>query len=178
MKKVFLYTIALIVVNLTVKMIMLNAQEILQKDSISTDNLIHILIEQNQNNNGVVNLHVVNLQKDTIFLRSSFFLDEPQRPSHILIYSCFQDDVTDSLTCNWGTLPLLDSKSTIIEIDNRRSVIEPEKNMLIEIPVRREYIGTEIYFKVQFLLSFNKEAFIVKKETNKIFLPQKKEKFE
>ena len=141
--------------------------------SINIDDVIAVHIEQNMNiereYRHSINLFIHNQQLDTIRIRSSFVLDEPQMPSHILVYSC--KDVKDSLICDYDwSRPGGHIEPLVVEYSNRRMFIAPKNTVSLEIPIRNDYAETEIYFKVQILVVYQEKAYFFIKETNKIFL--------
>jgi hypothetical protein len=144
-----------------------------QIDSI--DKKITVWIEQDKEKEHIIKLFVRNEQLDTLVLRSSFTLDNPQRISHILIYSCERIIELDSVVCDWRE-PSIEEGETLIEYANRKVFI-PTKNVVsFEIPIRRSYIETEVYFKVKLLFIYKKNVFVFEKETNKIYVERLNEK--
>ena len=140
----------------------------------STDStVISVHIEQNMNSKSEylysVNLFIHNPQSDTIIIRSSFFIDEPQKPSHILVYSCKQTE--DSLVCDFD-LPKswVNLEPFVVEYFNRRLSIPPNDIISLEIPIRDDYVETEVYLKVQILVLYQRNVYIFRKKTNKIFI--------
>ncbi|MDR3235773.1 MAG: hypothetical protein LBT48_03485 [Prevotellaceae bacterium] len=136
-------------------------------DNVNQEDLISIWIAQNENNENIVNLFIQNQQLDTIFLRSSFAIDNPRNSSYILVYSCNYIMDTDSVICNWQ-YPDMEEGDILIEYANRKLFIHPKDVVSLEIPIRSNYIETEVYFKVRFLLIYDKKTYFFEKETNKI----------
>jgi hypothetical protein len=144
------------------------------KDSILSVDMIDIQIIQSKEIEHVVKLYIQNQQTDTIMLRSSFFLDDFSRQSYILVYCCDKMGV-DSVNC-YRQPPLNEIVPTLIEYANRKLFISPKETVYIEIPIRRDYLMSDIYFKVRFLLLYKGKIYIYENETNKIYMEKYKEK--
>jgi hypothetical protein len=138
-------------------------------DSISGENSVHLWIKQSEKVGNVVQLFIRNRQRDTIILRSSFYLDD-RKPSHVLTYCCGCSPNRDSTYCNWYSAPL---EAEPFEYAEGKLRIPPGKTFYLEIPVRDEYIGHVVYLKPQlwFVTKDEKSLLhIVTKETNRIYL--------
>jgi hypothetical protein len=166
MRKAMKNKIIFIFIFMCNNMLLLKACEIKQQlDSI--DKKVTIWIEQDKEKEHIVELFVRNEQLDTLFLRSSFTLDNPQRMSYILIYSCDHITKLDSVVCDWRE-PSIEESEILIEYANRKVFIPAKDVVSFEIPIRRNYIETEVYFKVKLIFVYKKKIFVLEKETNKI----------
>jgi hypothetical protein len=166
MRKAMKNKIILILIFMCSNILLLKACEIKQQmDSI--DKKITIWIEQDEEKEHIIKLFVRNDQLDTLVLRSSFTLDNPQRISYILIYSCNYITKLDSVVCDWRE-PSIEEGEMLMEYANRKTFISVGDVVSFEIPVRRSYLETEVYFKVKLIFVYKKKAFVLEKETNKI----------
>jgi hypothetical protein len=168
MKKDMKNEIILILAFMCNSMLPLKACEIKQQmDSI--DKKVSVWIGQNKEKEHIIELFVRNERLDTLILRSSFALDDPQRMSYILIYSCDHVTELDSIVCDWRE-PSIEEGEALIEYANRKVFITPKDVVSFEIPIRRNYIETEVYFKVKLLFIYKRDIFVFEKETNKIYV--------
>jgi hypothetical protein len=141
-------------------------------DSIASNNLVNVWIAQSDKQEHIVKLYIQNQQTDTIMLRSSFFLDDFSRQSYILVYRCDQINM-DSVNC-YRQSPLNETNPTLIEYANRKLFISPKETVYIEIPIRRDYIESDIYLKMRFLLLHKDKVHIYMTESNKIHMERYK----
>jgi hypothetical protein len=141
-------------------------------DSIINVDVIDIRIEQSKEVEHIVKLYIQNQQTDTVMIRSSFFLDDFSRQSYILVFRCDKINI-DSVNC-YRQSPLNETAPTLIEYANRKLFISPKETVYIEIPIRRDYLMSDIYFKVRLLLLYKEKVYIYTKESNKIYMERYK----
>jgi hypothetical protein len=48
--------------------------------------------------------------------------------------------------------------------------IEPKQTVLLDVPVRRDYAGYDLYLKIRFLTIYRKKSYVCMKVSNKIHL--------
>ena len=139
----------------------------LPMDSIECRDLINIQIVQSEKQEHVVKLYVQNPQMDTVIIRSSFYLDNIDYASYILVYCCIPIN-KDSVYCMWDSTEEFDP--TRVEYGDRWLYIPPGQIIYMEVPIRRDYIEYDIYFKVRFLLLYKGISSLYIKESNKIHI--------
>jgi hypothetical protein len=166
MKKAMKNKIIFIFIFICNNMLILKACEIKQQPD-SIDKKVTIWIEQNKEKEHIIELFVRNEQLDTLVLRSSFTLDNPQRMSYILVYSCNYVTKLDSVVCDWRE-PSIEEGEILIEYANRKVFMPVGDVVSFEIPIRRSYLETEVYFKVKLIFVYKKKVFVLEKETNRI----------
>jgi hypothetical protein len=168
MKKAMKNKIILIFIFMCNSLWLLNAHEIAQwLDSIDVDKEVSVWIEQDKEKDHIIKLFVRNERLDSLVLRSSFTLNNPQRMSYVLIYSCDYVMALDSVVCDWQE-PSIEEGEILIEYANRKMFIPATNVVSFEIPIRRNYLETEVYFKVKLLFVYKRKVFVIEKETNKI----------
>ncbi|MDR0604728.1 MAG: hypothetical protein LBG80_10535 [Bacteroidales bacterium] len=162
--------IILVCIFLCNNLLLLNAHEVKQQfDSVDINKKISIWIEQDKEKDHIVKLFIRNEQLDSLVLRSSFTLNNPQKMSYVLIYSCNHVTELDSIICNWQE-PSIEEGEILMEYSDRKVFIKDKEVVSFEIPIRRNYIETEVYFKVKLIFVYKRKIFIVEKETNKIYV--------
>jgi hypothetical protein len=67
-------------------------------------------------------------------------------------------------------MPLDISNPMRIEYGDKWLYILPKQVVYMEIPIRRDYVEYEVYFKVRFLLLYKSKSFLCMKESNKIYM--------
>ncbi len=129
-------------------------------------------------NNTIVNVELVkdscgigflvkNELSDTILLRSSFFVDDPAKPSHILIYYCLHDKNSNTINCDYGYATNTSIPPVVLEFFNRRVAIPPKKEIYFPLSIP-SYDNSTIFLKVQLVLLQKEKLWYERKTTNSI----------
>lgn len=138
-------------------------------DSVSGEKSVHLWIKQSEKIGYIVQLFIRNRQRDTIILRSSFYVDIYEERSHVLVYCCGCSPNRAPTYCDWYPASL---ESRPVEYAEGKLRIPPGKTFYFEFPVRDEYIEHIVYLKPQlwFLTKDEKFLHVATKETNRIYL--------
>ena len=135
-----------------------------------TDSILSARIERGDNlSSWSINLIIENImQEDTLFTRSSFFIDEYRAPSRILIQHSRPTNSADSLIFTWGASHGDFEPNIISFSDERIMKIPPREKITLSVPISHFYMGRIIFLDIRMMCRVNEEVFFVEKRTNKI----------
>lgn len=148
-------------------LISLNGYANNHSDSIF-NNVLDIRLEKDSVGIG---LWIENITEDSLFLRSSFFIDNPSKISYVLVYYCNKeiDSKSDTIVCDFGYATEKHPFSVFIEFNNRKTVIKPYSKVFLPFyfPIKK---NSTVYIKAQFVLIRKEEVIFIRKISNSIDL--------
>lgn len=114
-----------------------------------------------------VGFFVKNELCDTLFLRSPFFIDDPVKLSHILIYYSLNDKNNTAVNYDYGYATTMSVFPVILEFFNRKAIIPPQKRIYFPLTIPN-YSNSTVFLKLQLVLLQKDKLWYVQKTTNSI----------
>ena len=151
--------------------------QLFAQDSIS---VVNVEIERGKDKSSNI-IHIIfenTMPEDTLFVSSKYYIDEYNRPDHILIYRCENEHSADSLKCDWG-YSIGDITPNSISFNNERVMkILPKEKLILEMPLSYLYYEYEVFLDIRMFCKIKDKMFFLSKTTNKILMEKEMDKHE